>query len=187
MLKNKRAVVFPTIKTDTANLPANVFSSGYLAETKTTFSDTYDSIDGLLGYIAERNRTKELSKRLNAQKDALDSTLDGLAEQEKIKTEEEAKRLKAKIKAEKKKMLSEIEKFELQAQDNSFVYVVEEDIQAKRNFIGVIKYQKNVLEEIQPFIESFADNLKHRRDYVQYCEWQRRSMKFIDKYLSQTV
>ena len=186
MLK-KYAVVFPTIKTHVENLPANVSHKSCLAETKKTFSDTYDYLDGLLGYIVERNRTNELSKRLDAQKRVLDATLDNLVEQEKIKTAEEAKRLKSKLKVAKKEMLSQIEQLEIQAQDDTVVYTVEEYIQENKIFRELINKEKIILDEIQPFINSLSNDLEHRRDYVQYCEMQRRSMDLINKYLYKTI
>ena len=182
----KYAVRFPGLDNlDTKN-SINVFSEGRIITAEKTFFSVIDAASSIAELVVQKNRTKELGVRLSAQKEALDAEIKNKKEQLKIKYIEEAQRLKIQLATEKEEMDIEFRrmKIELAEKSRNFDFTFEECVRTNRIFYDIIVMQKKRLEKIQPFIKSLADDYSNRREYIKYCELERKSLNLIEQYLT---
>lgn len=189
MIKEKYAIRFPDMQNIERSSSASIFSETSIIETKNTFLKTFDALEGLTGLILQKARTHETSKQLNMQRVALDEEIENQKEQKRIEFEEYAERLQIQLKFEKEKMDMELKKMALEISEkvNQFSCSVEENIRSNQIFLRIIKNEQSTLEYIQPFIEFLAEDYSQRREYVLYCEMQRKSLQLVNLYLREMV
>lgn len=181
----KYAVRFPAFQNINTASTVSMFSENAVASTEQIFFKTFNALDSLTGLVVQKSRTSELGKRLNAQKKALDVEIDNGIEQLKIQYEEESKRLQIKIKNAKQEMDIQLKKLKVEtakkAKEFSFSY--EEYMKSNQLFKKIIIQQKSFLEEVQNYIELLGDDFSNRREYILYCDCERKSLKLIDEHL----
>lgn len=189
MVRKKYAIRFPGMQYVERDSSISIFSEEAIIETEYTFIKTFDALGSLLGLIAQREKTKELSEQLEVQKITLDEIVKNEKEQQKIKTEEYIKRLEYQLKSEQEAMNLEMKKMLLEIKEkmNTFSISFEEAVKNNQMLFGIIRKEKEILNKIQPYIELWAKDYSQRREYVRYCEMQRRSLKQADKYLNEMV
>lgn len=181
----KYAVRFPALQNINTASTVSMFSENAVASTEKVFLKAFNVLDSLTGLVIQKSRTSELGKRLNAQKRALDAEIDNGIEQLKIQYEEESKRLQIKIKNAKEEMELQLMKLKVEtakrAEEFSFSY--EEYMKSNQLFKKVIIREKVFLEEAQAYIELLGDDFSNRREYILYCDQERKSLELIDEYL----
>lgn len=181
----KYAVRFPAFQNINMASTVSVFSKNAVESTKEIFFKTFNVLDSLTGLVIQKSRTSELGKRLNAQRRALDAEIDNGIEQLKIQYEEESKRLQIKIKNAKQEMDLQLIKLKVEtakrAEEFSISY--EEYMKSSKLFKEIIIREKSFLEEVQNYIELLGDDFSNRREYILYCDCERKSLELIDKYL----
>lgn len=189
MIREKYAIRFPDIQNTQAAMPECIFSERSVAEAEHTFNQTFDLLHSLTGYVIQRNRTRELEKQLDARKEAVDAQAEQQRKQKQMEFEEYSKRLQIQLKTEKEQMELEIKRLhqEMSAMVSMFSVSVEEAIQESQIWRKIILDQKNFLQLIQPFIESLTAEYSYRREYVLYCDAQRRSYEIIDKFMKEII
>ncbi len=115
----------------------------------------------------------------------MDAEIDNRIEQLKIQYIEESKRLQIKIKSEKQEMDLQLKKLKIEtakrAEEFSFSY--EEYMKSNKLFKKIIIREKLFLEKAQSYIEFLGSDFSNRKEYILYCDCERRSLELIDKYL----
>lgn len=181
----KYAVRFPAFQNTNTASTVSLFSENAVASTEKVFFKTFNILDSLTGLVIQKSRTSELGKRLNMQKRALDVEIDNGIEQLKIQYEEESKRLQIKMRNVEQEMELELKKLKIEtakrAEEFSFSY--EEYMKSNQLFKKIIIRQKSFLEEVQNYIELLGDDFSNRREYILYCDCERKSLELIDNYL----
>lgn len=182
---NKYAVRFPGYGNFDTKSPLSLYSETSVATTEKTFLKTFNALDSLAGFIIQKNRTSELGKQLNAQKHALDIEIENGIEQLKVQYEEESKRLHIRIEQEKQEMDIEFQKLKLEtiekAKEFSFLY--ESYMESNKLFKQIISREKTFLEEAHRYIEFLGDDFSNRKEYILYCDCERKSLELINSYL----
>jgi len=185
MWTNKYAVRFPGFENVNTKSSLSVFSENEIAKSENTFFKTFDLAYNLSDFVIQKNKTSELRKQLNAQKQALDVEIDNKIEQSKIQYEEESRRLQLRIEQEKKEMNLELKRLELEtakkAKDFSFSY--EEYMKSNKIFRKIIIHEKAFLEETHRYIEFLGSDFSNRKEYILYCDFERKSLELINNYL----
>lgn len=158
-------------------------------KTEETFFSIIDVASSLAEFVVQKNNTKELGKQLVYKEQALDAEIDNKIEQVQIQYEEEAKRLKIQLKTEKKIMNNEFQrmKVELAMKSTEINFTFEGYLKSNEIFIGIIDKEKTIIDSIHPFIESLAEDYANRREYIRYCEIERRSLDIINSYIKAMV
>lgn len=189
MIKEKYAIRFPGIQYFDKSPSTSLFSEKAVATASDTFLKTFDALGSLAGLALQKARTNELSKQLNIQKDALDKIVENQEEQQKIEFEEYTQRLQVKLKFEKEKMELEMKEmaFEVSAKISQFSISFEEEMKSNQILFGIIRNEENFLSSVQPYVELLAEDYSQRREYVLYCEMQRKSLELVNIYLSEMV
>ena len=67
------------------------------------------------------------------------------------------------------------------AKDFSFSY--EEYMKSNVLFRKIITREKTFLEETHGYIEMLEDNFSNRKEYILYCDAERKSLELINRYL----
>ena len=185
----KYAVKFPGLDTFRSRDNVSIFSESGIIKTENTFFSAIDVASSLAEFVVQKNNTKELGKQLAYKKQALDAEIDNKIEQMQIQYEEEAKRLKIQLKSEKEAMTNEFHrmKVELATKSNEIDFAFEEYIKSNAIFFGIINREKAMIESIHPFIETLAEDYANRREYIKYCEIERRSLDLIDNYIKAMI
>jgi len=185
MRMNKHAIRFPGFGDIGIKSSLSIFSEGAVSTTEKTFLRTFNVLDSLAGFVIQKNRTTELGKQLNAQKQALDAEIDNGIEQLRIQYEEESKRLQIRIEQEKKEMDLELQKlkFETAEKAKEFSFSYEEYIKSNKLFRRIITREKAFLEETHRYIEILSDDFSNRKEYILYCDCERKSLELINNYL----
>lgn len=185
MRTNKYAIRFPEFGDVSTKSSISIFSEEAVAITEKTFLRLFNALDSLTGFVIQKNRTSELEKQLEAQKQALDVEIDNKIDQIKTQYEEESKRLHIRLEQEKDDMDIEFQKLKIEtverAKDFSFSY--EEYMRANVRFRKIITQEKTFLEEIHGYIEMLEDNFSNRKEYILYCDAERKSLELINRYL----
>ncbi len=182
---NKYAIRFPGYGNIDTKSSLSMFSETAVTTTEKTFFKTFNALDSLTGFIIQKSRTSELGKQLNAQKCALSAEIDNGIEQLKIQYEEESKRLQLKIEQEKQELNLELEKLTLETSEKAteFSFSYEEYMKSNELFKKIITREKNFLEETHRYIELLGDDFSNRKEYILYCDCERKSLELINKYL----
>jgi len=182
---NKYAVRFPGYGNIDTKSPLNIFSETAVAATKKIFYETFNTLDSLTSFIYQKNRTSELEKQLNAQKRALDAEIDQGIEQLKIQYEEKSKRLQLITEQEKQEMDLELQKLTLETSEKAreFSFSYEKYMKSSKLFKKIIVREKTFLEETHSYIEFFGNDFSNRKEYILYCDCERRSLELINNYL----
>ena len=185
MRLNKYAVRFPGYGNIDTKSSLSIFSETTVKTTEKTFFKTFNALESLTGFIIQKSRTSELGKQLNSQKRTLDVEIDNDIKQEKIQYEEEAKRLQLKIEQKKQEMDLELQRLALETSEKAkeFTFSYEKHIKSSELFKKIITREKNFLEETHRYIELFGDNFSNRKEYILYCDCERKSLELINNYL----
>lgn len=188
MNNTKRAIRFPDLQR-VDNTQISIFSERSISKTSNTFLKTFDALGSLTEYIVQKNRTNELSKQLNAQKRVLNAKIDNLKDQKEFEFEEYTKRLQTKLQFEKDSMKLEFEKLkqEASAKINDFSISFEENMKRSQVLCKIINQEAQFLESIEDYIDNLADSYSQRKEYVVYCEMQRKSLDLVDKYMAEMI
>lgn len=188
MNNTKRAIRFPDLQR-VDNTQISIFSERSISKTSNTFLKTFDALGSLTEYIVQKNRTNELSKQLNAQKRGLNAKIDNLKEQKEFEFEEYTKRLQTKLQFEKESMKLEFEKLKQEAiaNINDFSISFEENMKRSQTLHKIISQEAQFLETIKVYIENLSEKYSQCKEYVVYCEAQRKSLDLINKYLSEMI
>lgn len=185
----KYAIRFPDLQSINYNKPTSIFSEDSIISTADTFIKTFDALGSLTEFVIQKNRTNELSKQLNAKKRALDANIDNLKEQKRIEFEEYTKRLQTQLQFEKESMELETKKMilEASASANDFSVTFEESMRNNKVLHNMIGIEAHFLESIKDYIESLADDYSQRKEYVVYCELQRKSLDLVNQYMMEMI
>lgn len=186
MRMNKYAIRFPGYGNIDTKSSLSVFSETAVATTEKTFFKTFNVLDSLTGFIIQKSRTLELGKKLNAQKYALDAEIDNGIDQLKIQYEEESKRLRFRIEQEKQEMDLALQKLKLETIEkvNEFSFSYEKYMKSNELFKEIITREKTFLEEAHRYIEFLGDDFSNRKEYILYCDCERKSLELINNYLT---
>lgn len=186
---NKYAVRFPELETERTQHALSVYSENKVAQTEKSFLSTFNALGSLAGYVIQKNRTGELRKQLRVQKEALDVEIDNKKEQLKIKYEEESERIKARLKTEKQEMELAFQRLKMETveQAKEFQFSYEEYMKTNQLFYAIIRKEKTFLEDIQPYINFLGEEFCNRREYIMYCDLQRKSLELVNIYLKQMI
>lgn len=187
----KYAIRFPGLELDsfrTQESP-NIFSENRIIEMQQTFSSVLNAAESLAEFIVQKNKTNELGKRISAQKEALDAEIKSKTEQERIQYVEESKRLKIKLENEKKEMELEFQRLMMETaeQAKELDFSFKKFMQTNPILHNIVLREKKLIEDIQPYIGKLADDYSNRREYMKYCEIERKSLELINKYLNQMI
>lgn len=189
MASVKYAIIFPEYWTVNHDHTISIFSESSIKETTDTFFETFDALGSLMIFIGQKNRTKELSKQISVKKNILDISIENFEEQKRIKFEEDTKRLQIQLETEKERLKLATEKLILEASTsvNDCVRSFEKHMVSSRILWNVISEQRRFLENIENYIENLADEYGQRKEYVWFCELQRRSLNLIDQYMAEMI
>lgn len=185
----KYAIRFPVLDSFRTQESLNIFSENRIIETQQTFSSVLNAAESLAGFIVQKNKTNELGKRISAQKEALDAEIKNKTEQKRIQYVEESKRLKIRLENEKKEMELEFQRLMMETaeQAKELEFSFEKFMQTNRILYNIVLREKKVIEDIQPYIGKLADDYSNRREYMKYCEIERKSIELINEYINQMI
>lgn len=189
MIRDKYAIRFPGMQNFDRDSSESIFSEKAIIATKDVFLKTFVALGSLTGLVVQKSRTHELSKQLNIQKAALDEIVENQKEQKKIEFEEYTERLQVQLKFEKEKMELEMQEMVLEVSKkiSKFSVSFEEEMRSNQILLRVVRNEQSFLSSIQPYIEFLSDDYSHRREYVLYCERQRKSLELVNLYLSKMI
>ncbi len=182
---NKFAVRFPGLEEADTKSYVSPFSESAVSTMEKTFVKTFDALGSLAGFVIQKSKTMELGKRLDIQKQALDVENSNKVEQLRIQYEEESKRIRIRTEQEKQKMDLELQKliFETSEKAREFTFSYEEYMKKNELFRAVIIREKAFLEEVHRYIELLGDDFSNRKEYILYCDCERKSLEQINQYL----
>lgn len=189
MTNVKYAIRFPDFQTVNHRQSNSIFSEDSIIQTTNTFLKTFDALGSLTEFVIQKNRTNELLKQLNAQKKALDASVDNLKEQKRIEIEEYTKRLQVQLQFEKERLELEIKKLTLEASKkvNDFSISFEESMMSNQVLYNLISTEAHFLESIKNYIDDLANEYAQRKEYVVYCEMQRKSLNLVNQYMTEMI
>ncbi len=189
MLKKKYGIRFPEIRTMEPLVPISVFSEQFVREAEDTFVQTFDVLHSLTNYVIEKNRTQNLGEQLNARRTALDTQMEQAVEQGRIALREYTEQLQIRLKAEKEQMELDVKALSVKVRQmvDECSVTAEEAIRENQLWLGMIQRQQNFLNSIQPYIEQLKDDYARRKEYIQYCDMQRKAFGYIEGYLKEMV
>lgn len=185
----KYAIRFPGLDVCRNQDLLSIFSENRIVETHKSFSMVLNAAESLAGVIIQKNRTSELGKRLSAQKEVLDIEIENREEQLKIQYIEESNRLKIRLETEKKELDIKFQRLMLESAEKSkeFDFSFEKYMSTNKLLYEIVLSEKNIIEEIQPYIELLATDYSNRREYIKYCEMERKSLALINEYIEQMI
>lgn len=185
----KYAIRFPDLQDIKYNKSTNIFSEKSITETTNTFLKTFDVLGSLTEFIIQKNRTNELSKQLNAKKRVLDANIENFKEQQRLEFEEYTKRLQEKLKFEKEKLELETKKLILETNStiSDFSISFKENMKQHEILYNLICNEKKFLNSIKDYINDLSNDYSQRKEYVLYCEMQRKSLELVDQYMKELI
>lgn len=185
----KYAIRFPDFPSISHNKPVSIFSKDSIIRTADTFIKTFDALGSLTEFVIQKNKTNELSKQLNAKKRALDASVNNLKEQKKIEFEEYTKRVQIQLQSVKESMELEAKRLVLEASTmaNDFSVAFEKKMRNNKILRNMISEEARFLNSIKDYIENLADDYSQRKEYVVYCELQRKSLDLVNQYINEMV
>lgn len=187
MTNVKYAIRFPDLQSIDYKVSISIFSEASIVETANTFINTFDALGSLTEYVIQK-QNRGIIKTIECKR-SLDASLDSLKEQKKIQFEEYSKRLQARLQNEKEQMKLEVEKLVLEASSkaNEFSYNFEESMRSNQILRSMITTEVDFLNSIKGYIDNLADDCSRRKEYVMYCELQRKSLDLINQYMKEMV
>ena len=185
----KYAIRFPDLQTVNYTHSISIFSEASITNTINTFLKTFDVLGSLTEFVVQRNRTKQLSRQLNARKRVLDASVENLKEQKRIEFEEYTKRLQTQLQFEKESLELETKKLilEASAKVKDFSISFEENMKSNRVLHNLISTEAHFLESIKDYIDDLASDYSQRKEYVLYCEMQRKSLNLVNQYMEEMI
>lgn len=185
----KYAIRFPGVDTYRNQESLSIFSENRIIETQKTFSLVLNDAERLAGFIIQKNRTRELGKCLLAQKEALDVEIENKEEQLRIRYIEESERLKIRMETEKKDLDIKFQKLMMESakQAKEFEFSFERYMSTNQSLHAIVLHEKKIIEDNQSYIELLATDYSNRREYILYCEIERKSIELINEYVRQMV
>lgn len=189
-IRKRCAMVFPEFQTDYNDYgEISLFSERSLKQTEKLIFETNDSFDGLLGLVVELNRTKELEKQISLQKTGINVSIEESIKQLEYKYQQETKRMRQQLNADKEKLRLEIEKLDLQIknQKKQFDEAFEENLKCETLFQELIHHEFEVLKKYQQYVSNLPDFIKSFREYIIYCDIQKKTFDQINKYLAELI
>lgn len=189
MVKEKYAIRFPEIQVSEFPESVSIFSEKGLEQTKRTFSQNFNLFQSLTNYVIQSNYTRELEKRINAKKEIIDDQVHQYQQQKQIEYEEYSKRLQEHLKTEKEKIELDFQRLseETQTMVCQFSISSEEALRKSKIWLSIIQQEQDFLQITQKYTEVLKGDFSRRREYVLYCDAQRRSLVLIDKYLKEMI
>ena len=189
MIRKKYAIRFPELQDMGVSCTTNIFSEKSIRETGNTFFKTFDALGSLTGYVIQKNKTNELARQIAAEKAAFDTEIDNLTEQKRLEFEEYSKRLKIQLEYEKQKMELDMKEliFEASQRIADFSISFEEATRKNKIFLKIIQSEKKFLDSIQDYIKKLAEDYSRCKEYVLYCELQRKAYDLINTYLKEMI
>ena len=150
---------------------------------------TFDVLHSLTNYVIEKNRTQNLGEQLNARRTAFDTQMEQAVEQGRIALREYTEQLQIRLKAEKEQMELDVKALSVKVRQmvDECSVTAEEAIRENQLWLGMIQRQQNFLNSIQPYIEQLKDDYARRKEYIQYCDMQRKAFGYIEGYLKEMV
>ena len=192
--KRNPAIYFPEFQTETGESKAvSLFSENSIRRMETQLSETHRSMGGILGLIVNLNRTRQLEKQIDSLKEGLDASLEQKKRQLAIQFEEHTKRIQAQVEAEKEKLKIEMEKVyaETASRASRFTLEYEKAVKNDAIFLSLIRDEEAVIATYQEYINNLpgdvAESLSHMKEYIVYCDVQRKSLDQINRYLAEMV
>lgn len=185
----KYAIRFPGLDPCRPQESLNIFSEDCICDAINTLSSVLNAAESLVGFIVQKNRTGELKKQISAQKDALDIEQENREEQLRIQYSEESNRMKIKLEAEKKRLELDFQRLQIEMAERSKKIEVsfEQDMRTNQLLYKIVLHEKEVIDNIKPYIEMLADDYSNRREYIKYCEIERKSLILINEYIEQMI
>lgn len=189
MVNKKYAIQFPDMQSVNKTTTDNIFSKNNIVNAMNLFSLSLDALGDLIELVAQKCRTNELGKQIQAQKAALDTEVEQYKVQQQIGFEEYTNRLKIQLQYEKEKLKLENERLELRFTEvaKNFSLSFEKQMQCDKIFHSVIRTIAKTFFDIKADIDQLADDYSQRREYVYYCELQRRSLELISQYMKKMI
>lgn len=189
MIKRKYALRFPEIEMAKPVGLVNLYSEQEIQKTGETFRRTFDMMHSLADYVIQKNRTYEMRKQLDVQREALNAHLKQAEDQERIALVEYSKRLKLQLKEQKESLELELKMLaaETSQKVNEFSLSVEETLRASQLLLSLIRHEQELLDSFQPYLNRLKGDYTNRREYSQYCDMQRRAYERINGYLKDMI
>lgn len=179
----KRSIIFPEL--ETRSTASSLVVSKESVRQLCDLNPVTRLIDGIGNFAVERTRTRELGKRLAAEKAAIDAEYTELERQAYIEFSEKTKRLEEEFKAKSQMLELQLQKAEAEA-ENAFLehqtefqkYLRTSEIYAK-----VFDSLKKALTEIEGLLKLAEENkLTNNRYYTELGEHYRRLHRGIANY-----
>ena len=189
-MSKRLSMVFPDVKSTSDYPVAVIFSKSEIRS-----AGNFGLISGLVGSIAnysvQKNRTRELRKQINAQKEAVDTQFTELEKQAQIEFQEKCKRLAEEYKMKSDQLQIELTKAEAEA-DKAFLesniafdtYLKTSEIY-RRVFISIKECSDKLSELLQEMQDK--DIARNTQYYVKLSEEYRIQIRLIEKYSKLTV
>lgn len=189
LYKRKRAIKFPDLQGGTGTKTVKALSKDGMKKVFGIFLQCAELLGDVANLVVEKNRTHELEKRLNLEKEVLDAQIDSEMEQSKIETLEYAKRLQAIVKEEKAKIALAKQKIDedMQMRTQTFEVDYENFMKTSVHFKKLIFQEKKFLEDTQEFIDKLENDYENRREYVLCCDLRKKALEQIEIYLKELV
>lgn len=187
-MSKRLSMIFPDIRSTSDCMAAVIFSKSEIRS-----AGNFGLISGLIGSIAnysvQKNRTRELRKQINAQKEAVDTQFTEAENQAQIEFQEKCKRLAEEYKMKSVQLETDLTKAEA---DKAFLESnIAFDTYLKtsiiyRNIFSVIKEYSDKLSEL---LREMQDNdiVRNTQYYVKLSEEYRIQIRLIEKYSKLTV
>lgn len=70
---------------------------------------------------------------------------------------------------------------------NDFSVTFEEHMRNNKVFHKMIDEEARYLKSIKDYIENLDDDYSQRKEYVVYCEWQRKSLDLVNQYMMELI
>ena len=186
----KLAMYFPEFQTsdDEPQVPS-LFSEKSIRSTENLIAEAHKDMGGLLGFIVQKYKTYQLGKQLDSLKEAVDATLEEKKKQLAIQFEEETKRLQIRVEANKTKHKADSERLnaEIDTKAKEFGYKFEEAVKTDGLFTDLIKGQLEVISEYREYTEKIPNEFRNCREYITYCDVQKKAIDQINNYLAEIV
>lgn len=189
MFKRKYAIRFPDIQAAHSIKPDSIYSMPSIQETVQTISRSFDLLHSLTNYVIEKNRTLELEKQLDAKREALDAQIELKIRQERLTLEAYSEQLQIRLQSEKQQLEIEIKRFNIETSQklSELSLTVEEAIRESHIWLRMIQHQYDFLTSIQPYIKQLESDYSHRKEYIMYCDMQRKALNRIEDYLKKII
>lgn len=189
LYKQKCAIKFPGLQGGAGISTVKALSKKGMKKVFGIFLDCADLLGNVANLIVEKNRTHELEKRLNLEKEVLDAQIDNKMEQSRIEALEYAKRLQSIVKEEKEKIELAKQKIdeEMRMKTQTFEVDYENFMRTSIYFKELIFREKKFLEETQEFIDIIEADYENRKEYVLCCDLRKKALEQIEIYLKELV